>query len=87
MPRNILEAMLCKKPVVATENRGHNELVDNDITGYLIKPGDSDTLAQKIYKIYSSEDDAVTMGNMGFKKVQSYTTSSVQNEFKNIFNF
>lgn len=87
MPRNILEAMLCKKPVVATENRGHNELVDKDITGYLIKPGDSDTLAQKIYKIYSSEDDAVTMGNMGFKKVQSYTTSSVQNEFKNIFNF
>lgn len=87
MPRNILEAMLCKKPVVATENRGHNELVDNDITGYLIKPGDSDTLAQKIYKIYSSKDDAVTMGNMGFKKVQSYTTSSVQNEFKNIFNF
>ncbi len=87
MPRNILEAMLCKKPVVATKNRGHNELVDNDITGYLIKPGDSDTLAQKIYKIYSSEDDAVTMGNMGFKKVQSYTTSSVQNEFKNIFNF
>lgn len=87
MPRNILEAMLCKKPVVATENRGHNELVDNDITGYLIKPGDSDTLAQKIYKIYSSKDDAVTMGNMGFKKVQSYITSSVQNEFKNIFNF
>lgn len=87
MPRNILEAMLCKKPVVATENRGHNELVDNEITGYLIKPSDSDILAQKIYKIYSSEDDAVTMGNMGFKKVQSYTTSSVQNEFKNIFNF
>lgn len=87
MPRNILEAMLCKKPVVATENRGHNELVDNEITGYLIKPGDSDTLAQKIYKIYSSKDDAVIMGNMGFKKVQSYTTSSVQNEFRNIFNF
>lgn len=87
MPRNILEAMLCKKPVVATENRGHNELVDNEITGYLIKPGDSDTLAQKIYKVYSSKDDAVIMGNMGFKKVQSYTTSSVQNEFRNIFNF
>lgn len=87
MPRNILEAMLCKKTVVATENRGHNELVDNEITGYLIKPGDSDTLAQKIYKIYSSKDDAVIMGNMGFKKVQSYTTSSVQNEFRNIFNF
>lgn len=87
MPRNILEAMLCKKPVVATENRGHNELVDNEITGYLIKPSDSDILAQKIYKIYSSKDDAVIMGNMGFKKVQSYTTSSVQNEFRNIFNF
>lgn len=87
MPRKILEAMLCKKPVVATENRGHNELVDNEITGYLIKPSDSDILAQKIYKIYSSKDDAVIMGNMGFKKVQSYTTSSVQNEFRNIFNF
>lgn len=87
MPRNILEAMLCEKPVIASENRGHNELVDNEITGYLFQPGDAEALAERIYKIYASKDNALEMGDMGFKKVQLYTLSSVKDEFKNIFNY
>ena len=38
---NVIEAMLCKKPVVAAINRGHVELVDNGVTGYLLQSEDA----------------------------------------------
>ena len=34
MPLNIIEAMLCKKPVAASHNRGHDELVQEGASGY-----------------------------------------------------
>lgn len=85
MPLNIIEAMLCKRPVIASENRGHNELVINSKTGYLFKPGDVDDLAQKINRIYKSKDNANDMGNRGFDKAQSYTASAVKKELADIY--
>ena len=52
MPLNILEAMLCRKAVVASVNRGHKELVTDGKTGFLINPGDADAMADKILTIY-----------------------------------
>ncbi|MCH5296601.1 MAG: glycosyltransferase family 4 protein [Ruminococcus sp.] len=85
MPLNILEAMLCKKTVIAAENRGHNELVENGRTGYLVNPSDVDALTQKIYKIYKSKDNSVDMGNKGFDKAQAYTTNAVKKELASIY--
>ena len=36
LPLNLVEAMLCGKPIVASINRGHRELVKNDVNGYLV---------------------------------------------------
>ena len=38
LPLNIMEAMLAKKPVIATKNRGHNELINNGKTGFIVEP-------------------------------------------------
>ena len=40
LPLNIIEAMLCGKPIVASSNRGHRELVIEGKTGYLVRPDD-----------------------------------------------
>lgn len=37
LPVNIMEAMSCELPVVAVDNRGHRELIQNNKTGWLIK--------------------------------------------------
>ena len=50
-PTSILEAMLLKKPVVATDNGGVRELVHDMTTGLLIQPGDSKRLAMAIETI------------------------------------
>ena len=37
LPLNIMEAMYMRLPIVATNNRGHRELIDNNLNGYLIE--------------------------------------------------
>ncbi|AKB30501.1 Glycosyl transferase, group 1 [Methanosarcina siciliae T4/M] len=43
-----IEAMACGKPVVATYNGGSEEIILFDNYGYLVQPGNSDLLAEKI---------------------------------------
>ena len=86
LPLNILEAMLCRKAVVATVNRGHKELVENGKTGYLVQPSDVQSLADRIYALYSDPALAQAMGNGGFEKAQAYTVDSVRSELIDALN-
>lgn len=46
--RVIVEAMLCGRPVVATQSGGAVELVEPGINGFLVQPGDPQQLAEII---------------------------------------
>ena len=83
MPLNIIEAMLCKKPVVASHNRGHNELVEEGKTGYLVAPTDVRQLAGAIERV--CEDSALNsrLGEAGYWAAQSYTVAAVRQEIYN----
>lgn len=85
MPLNILEAMLSKKPVVASINRGHKELVENEKTGLLFQPGDVDELAKCIIKIRENPEIAENMGIEGYNKALSYTADEVRKELEQIY--
>lgn len=85
LPLNILEAMLCRKAVVASINRGHNELVENGVTGYLVQADDSEAYADKIFLLYNDRFLSEQMGAAGYKKAQLYTTESVKKELEEIY--
>ena len=55
LPLNIMEAMLCKKPVVASINRGHKELVAPERTGFLVNPDDVEGFAKNIIKLLDNK--------------------------------
>ena len=77
---NVIEAMLCKKPVVAAVNRGHTELVDNARTGFLVVPDDVNDYSSCIMKLYKSNEVRQSMGEAGFWKAKAYTVKSVTKE-------
>jgi glycosyltransferase involved in cell wall biosynthesis len=52
----ILEAMSCRKPVVASDIGGVHEIVTDQRNGLLIKPGDAGELAEKIVRLLQNED-------------------------------
>ncbi len=59
-----------KKPVVATDVGGLSELVDDDKTGYLVKPKDTQALAQALIKILKDDKKRKEMGERGFEKME-----------------
>lgn len=76
MPLNIIEAMLCKKPVVASHNRGHDELVQEGASGYLFPPTDVEALAALIRRLYASPELRAQLGETGAALAQPYAVCS-----------
>lgn len=86
LPLNIIEALLCRKPVVASVNRGHNELIQDGENGYLFTPGDWETLAKRILEIYQGEENTISeMGKKGYQIAQSYTVAAIEKELREIY--
>lgn len=80
LPLNILEGMLCAKPIVASINRGHNELVDHKQTGFLFHQNDVSKLSSYIQILYTNTVIKEKMCALGNKKATKYTVTSVKQE-------
>ncbi|WP_191561435.1 glycosyltransferase family 4 protein [Metabacillus idriensis] len=85
LPVNIMEAMACGLPVVATENRGHGELVVDGVNGYLIKNQEVELLSRKINDIAKSKRLLGNLGSMSLKSVKKYELLSVNYELSEIY--
>lgn len=85
LPLNVVEAMYLKKPVVASYNRGHRELVKNGVTGYLVYPRDENTLAGRIVEVATDPEKVKSFGEAGRKRAIPYTDKKVINELRDIY--
>ena len=85
LPLNIVEAMLCKKPVVASVNRGHRELVKDGTNGFLLSPESEEEYAEHIFLLSQNNKIAQSFGDSGFKIAQKYTFEFVQTELSHYF--
>jgi len=84
MPLNIIEAMLCKKPVVASHNRGHDELVQPEKTGELLPPNDTAGFAGAIAALASDAARREEMGEAAFAFIQPYAVRATLNELYSV---
>ena len=80
MPLNIIEAMLCKKPVVASHNRGHDELVLDGETGTLLPPTDAAGFADAILALASDTQKREQLGETAFACIQPYAVHATRTE-------
>lgn len=62
---SVMEYMALRKPVVATDGGGTRELVVDGETGFLVPPGNADSLAAKIEHLLDNPDTARHMGEAG----------------------
>ncbi|MGG4489228.1 glycosyltransferase family 4 protein [Metabacillus idriensis] len=85
LPVNIMEAMACGLPVVATENRGHGELVEDGVNGYLINNQDVQLFSKRITEIAHSRMLHRNLGLMSLKRINQYDLSSVSFELSEIY--
>ena len=83
LPLNIVEAMLSNTPVVATNNRGHRELIKNNTTGYLVDMDDVDDMANKVCSVLKG--DGVSMVENARDKALNYGALAVRKELMSIY--
>lgn len=65
----VVEAMACEIPVVATDVDGFKEVVDDNITGYIVERKNIEEIAQNIEKLVIDKDLRIKMGKAGREKV------------------
>lgn len=67
-PLVILEAMLHGKPVVTTPIGAITDIVENEVTGFIVEQNNSYQLADKIALLIESEELRIRMGEKGQRK-------------------
>jgi glycosyltransferase involved in cell wall biosynthesis len=60
--RVIFEAMACGTPAIASDVGGIPELIEDQVTGFLVPPGDEDALAERLRWVLSHPEEARQMG-------------------------
>ena len=69
VPVSLMEALASGIPVISTQIAGIAELVENGKNGYLVTPGDSSQLAEKIEKLCKQPDLRQSFGETGQRVV------------------
>lgn len=70
LPMILLEAMVMKKPIVATNIEGIMEILENGSSGLLVPPGEAKALAGAIINMLTHRDKALKMGLVARKVVE-----------------
>jgi glycosyltransferase involved in cell wall biosynthesis len=66
---SLLEYMILKKPVVATNVYGVDEVIKEGVSGHLVAQGDFRKMGEKICELLDSPDKARLMGENGYQYV------------------
>lgn len=82
----ILEAMALKTPVVASDVGGNRELVEDGVTGLLVKVGDIEGLVEKIERLCNDPKLSARLVEEAYKRVKTeYSWSRVFQEYLKVY--
>lgn len=83
----ILQAMACGKPIIATENSGAADFIENGKQGFIIPIMNNWILKEKIKYFYANKPSIRTFGEQSILKVKNgYTWEDYGNRAIEIFN-
>jgi len=83
---SILEYMAMGKVVVASSGGGTNEIVEDQKTGFLVKPSNASELAEKIELLLNDLELRKSMGLAGRRRIEDhFSIDSMVNKFVSIY--
>ncbi len=83
----MLESLACGTPVIASDNGGTKEIIEDGVNGFLIQSGDYQTLVSKIFQLMTNNRLKEKFSKNGQKTIQNHFSSDKMiNEFEKIIN-
>ncbi len=80
-----IESMAAKTPVITFNKKGANELIQNDVNGFIIKEDNLDIMVEKINAIWKDFSLIKSVKSKTFETAQKYDLNLVTNKFLNIY--
>jgi len=81
----VLEAYASGKPVIATNVGGLPEIVENNVSGLLVPPQDSETLAEAIIKLVVDKNLREAMGRRGRIKSEQFSLENMYKKLEEVY--
>ena len=85
LPMNMAEEMYAGLPVVASEDRGHKELVDNGGNGFIFKQGDTREFVSQVLRLAKDPGMRAEFGKSASQKMQRFTLENALKEMAYIY--
>lgn len=71
LPLSVLEAMAAGLPVITTRVGGIPDIIEDSVNGYLVQPGDVETMKEKLSLLLSRQDIREKFGRVNKLKAQN----------------
>lgn len=85
LPLNLVEAMLAGNPIVASHNRGHDELISHGKNGFLVNPDDFESMSKFVIQLLDDNRIMDKMGIYARSFALNYSSDNVKEELKIIY--
>lgn len=80
------EAMAAGKPVIVTRCGGPQEIVEDEQTGFLVPPADSESLAKKICELLANSERAANVGQMARASIaRTFSLDKTVEEYQRLY--
>jgi glycosyltransferase involved in cell wall biosynthesis len=70
LPLAMVEAMLCKRPVIATDVAGHSEIIEDGVTGFLADAPTVSNIARVLERVWDRRLELQKMGIEAAKSIR-----------------
>lgn len=84
LPKNVIEAMACSKPLILTDIRGNRDLVMNNKNGFIVNVGDIEHTKKAIIKLYNIENIDY-LGNKSLEYSKIYDVNLIVQEISKCY--
>lgn len=72
LPLAMVEAMLCGRPVIATDVAGHSEVVADGVTGFLADAPTVESFSMALERFWQRRHEAAEIGAAGVRQIRQF---------------
>tara|TARA_R110002074_G_scaffold203432_1_gene371320 strand:+ start:11397 stop:12494 length:1098 start_codon:yes stop_codon:yes gene_type:complete len=85
-PMSLIEGLATKLPLISFDiPTGPNEIIDEGVNGFLIKPEDVDEMAFKIKELISDENQLNTFSKAAYTSSEAFSMNTIYNQWVSLF--